>query len=72
MHHSTPILHLGSAPIEKVIRICYCTYNDMSGPVLVLMTIVIFGVCMCLDTISLIDEVKVINGLIEGEEDLSV
>ena len=42
-------------------------YQNLSGPVLVLMTIVIFGVCVCLDTISLIDEVKAINGLIDGE-----
>ncbi len=47
-------------------------YNNMSGSVLVLMTIVIFGVCVCLDTIRLIDEVKEINVLIEGDEDLSV
>ncbi len=42
-------------------------YQNLSGPVLVLMTIVIFGVCVCLDTISLIDEVKKINCLIDGE-----
>lgn len=46
-------------------------YSNMSGLVLVLMTIVIFGVCVCLDTMSLIDEVKAINGLIEGDGDLS-
>lgn len=47
-------------------------YNNMSGLVLVLMTIAIFGVCVCLDTMSLIDEVKAINGLIEDDEDLSL
>lgn len=46
-------------------------YNNMSGLVLVLMTIVIFAVCVCLDTISLRGEVKAINDLIEGDEDLS-
>ena len=46
-------------------------YNNLSSLVLVLMTIIIFGLCVCLDTISLIDEVKVINGLIEEDEDLS-
>lgn len=45
-------------------------YGNMSVAVLVLMTIVIFGVCVFLDTIRLIDEVKDINGLIarEGKE----
>lgn len=45
-------------------------YANMSVVVLVLMTIVIFGVCVFLDTIRLIDEVKDINGLIarEGKE----
>jgi len=45
-------------------------YANMSVAVLVLMTIVIFGVCVFLDTIRLIDEVKDINGLIarEGKE----
>ena len=42
-------------------------YNNLPVAVLVLMTIVIFGVCVCLDTISLIDEVKKINCLIDGE-----
>ena len=31
---------------------------------LVGMTVAIFSVCVCLDTLSLIDEVKTINGLI--------
>ena len=43
-------------------------YNNLSGAVLILMTIGIFAVCVCLDTISLLSEVKTINGLIEGEE----
>lgn len=43
-------------------------YANMSAAVLVLMTIIIFGVCICLDTMSLIDEVKAINVLIEGDE----
>ena len=43
-------------------------YNNLSGFVLVLMTVVIFGVCVCLDTISMIDEVKAINGLIEEKD----
>lgn len=42
-------------------------YSNLSGPVLVLMTIGIFVVCVCLDTISLLSEVKIINGMIEGE-----
>ncbi len=47
-------------------------YNNLSVPVLVFMTIVIFFVCLGLDTISLIEEVKTINGLIERDEDSSV
>lgn len=43
-------------------------YDNMSGVVLVSMTMVIFGVCLCLDTMSMIDEVKEINVLIEGNE----
>lgn len=43
-------------------------YNNLSGVVLILMTIGIFAVCVCLDMISLLSEVKTINGLIEGEE----
>ena len=39
-------------------------YNNLSGVVLILMTIGIFVVCVCLDTISLLSEVKTINGLI--------
>lgn len=42
-------------------------YENLSVVVLGCMTIVIFGVCVCLDTLSVIDEVKAINGLIEGE-----
>lgn len=45
-------------------------YGNMSVVVLTLMTIVIFGVCVFLDTVSLIGEVKDINGLLakEGKE----
>ena len=43
-------------------------YANMSVVVLWMMTIVIFGICVFLDNVSLIDEVKDINGLIEGEE----
>lgn len=43
-------------------------YNNLPVAVLVLMTIGIFIVCVCLDAISLISEVKSINVLIEGEE----
>lgn len=42
-------------------------YGNMSVVVLALMTIVIFGVCVFLDTVSLIGEVKDINGLLTGE-----
>lgn len=43
-------------------------YNNLSVTVLVLMTIGIFVVCVCLDAISLISEVKSINALIEGKD----
>ena len=43
-------------------------YNSLPPAVLVLMTIGIFIVCVCLDAISLLSEVKAINVLIEGEE----
>ena len=43
-------------------------YNNLSGAVLVFMTIGVFIVCVCLDAISLISEVKSINILIDGEE----
>ncbi len=44
-------------------------YANMSGIVLILMTIGIFVVCVCLDTISLLSEVKSINNLIEGTKE---
>lgn len=40
-------------------------YSNMSSAVLLLMTIGIFVVCVCLDTISILSEVKAINTLIE-------
>ena len=43
-------------------------YDDLPIAVLVLMTIGVFIICVCLDAISLISEVKAINVLIEGEE----
>lgn len=43
-------------------------YNNLLGVVLILMTIGIFGICVCLDMISLLSEVKSINVLLEGEE----
>lgn len=42
-------------------------YNNLSGTVLVLMTIVIFAVCVCLDAVNLLSEVKSINVIIEEE-----
>lgn len=47
-------------------------YDNLSVLVLALMTIVIFAVCVFLDTISLKDEVEAINLLIGKDEDLSV
>ncbi len=44
-------------------------YDNLSALVLVIMTIVIFGVCVYLDTINLKDEVKAINVLIAKEEE---
>lgn len=42
-------------------------YNNLSGTVLVLMTIVIFVICVCLDAVNLLSEVKSINVIIEEE-----
>lgn len=42
-------------------------YNNLSGTVLVLMTIAIFVICVCLDAINLLSEVKSINVIIEEE-----
>lgn len=42
-------------------------YNNLSGTVLVLMTIAIFVVCVCLDAVNLLSEVKSINVIIEEE-----
>ena len=39
-------------------------YENLSGAVLTLMTVIIFGICMFLDTLSLREEVKEINGLL--------
>lgn len=41
-------------------------YNNLSGLALILMTIVILGVGICLDTMSLLNEVKSINNLLES------
>lgn len=42
-------------------------YNNLSGTVLVLMTIAIFVICVCLDAVNLLSEVKSINVIIEEE-----
>ena len=43
-------------------------YDNLPAAVLILMTVGIFIVCVCLDAISLIGEVKSINVLIDGED----
>ena len=43
-------------------------YNNLSSAVLILMTIGIFAICVCLDMISLLSEVKSINVLLEEEK----
>lgn len=68
-----PIIETGLKLIYVIALVLTCGwifdwYNNLSGFVLVLMTVVIFGVCVCLDTISMIDEVKAINGLIEEKK----
>lgn len=42
-------------------------YTYLSAPVLILMSAIIFAVCACLDTFSLIGEVREINVLLEGK-----
>ena len=41
-------------------------YDNVSGFTLVIMTCIIFGICVCLDMFNLLDEVRSINELIEG------
>lgn len=65
-----PILETGLKLIYVLALVLTCGYffgwyENMSVVVLILMTIVIFVICVFLDTVSLIDEVKNINGLIE-------
>lgn len=43
-------------------------YANMSVVVLTLMTMVIYGVCVLLDMINLLDEVKAINVLLDKEK----
>ncbi len=43
-------------------------YNNLPAVVLIFMAIGIFVICVCLDVISMLGEVKRINVLIEGEE----
>ena len=45
-------------------------YSNISGLVLVSMTVVVFGVCMCLDTLNLLEEVNSINTLIVRDKDV--
>lgn len=45
-------------------------YSNISGLVLVSMTVVVFGVCMCLDTLNLLEEVNSINTLIGRDKDV--
>ena len=47
-------------------------YENLSGAVLALMTVVIFGMCMFLDTLSLREDVKEINGLIEEKKECQI
>lgn len=44
-------------------------YNNLSGLVLTLMTVIVFSLCMALDTMSMLDEVKSINDLLEKKLD---
>lgn len=44
-------------------------YKNLPGAVLILMTIGIFITCVCLDAISLLNEVKSINVLIEEDKE---
>ena len=65
-----PILETGLKLVYVLALVLACGwifgwYENLSGAVLTLMTVVIFGMCMFLDTLSLREEVKVINGLLE-------
>ena len=65
-----PILETGLKLVYVLALVLACGwifgwYENLSGAVLTLMTVVIFGMCMFLDTLSLREEVKEINGLLE-------
>ena len=67
-----PILETGLKLVYVLALVLACGgifgwYENLSGAVLTLMTVAIFGMCMFLDTLSLREEVKEINGLIEGK-----
>lgn len=40
-------------------------YDSMPSKALIFMTIIVFAVCMCLDTMNLLEQVKSINALLE-------
>lgn len=65
-----PVLETGSKllyvmALVLVIGRMFGWYEYISVAVLCLMTIIIFSVCMCLDMVRLLDEVKEINGLLK-------
>ena len=72
MEYRYPILETGLKLLYVMILVLlggwiWGWYSNLPGVVLILMTIGIFVVCVCLDTVSLLSEVKSINILIEGE-----
>lgn len=72
MEYRYPILETGLKLMYVMILVLlggwiWGWYSNLPGVALILMTIGIFVVCVCLDTISLLSEVKSINILIGGE-----
>ncbi len=64
-----PVLETGLKLVYVLTLVLACGwifgwYENLSGAVLTLMTVIIFGICMFLDTLSLREEVKEINGLL--------
>ena len=65
-----PVLETGSKllyvmALVLVIGRMFGWYEYISAAVLCLMTAIIFSVCVCLDMVRLMDEVKEINGLLK-------
>ena len=72
LEYRYPVLETGLKLVYVLALVLACGwmfgwYENLSGVVLALMTVAIVGLCVFLDTLSLREEVKEINGLLEGK-----